>query len=184
VQQIITCYNGDSSYPVLLRHDLVSVLPYLKKKYLKYENYREQTIGDIFTPEQLSQAIRLEANIMESSVFINNKNGTFTRISLPEPAQVSIMYGVNVDDFDGDGNKDILMGGNLFEAKPEVGIYDASYGIMLKGDGKGGFTPLTANQSGINLRGAIRDIISLSGKKNKILLFARNNDSPVILTTN
>jgi len=182
VQQIITCYNGDSSYPVLLRHDLVSVLPYLKKKYLKYENYKEQTIGDIFTPQQLSQAIRLEAMVMESSVFINNKNGTFTRISLPEAAQVSIMYGINVDDFDGDGNMDILMGGNLYEAKPEVGIYDASYGVMLKGDGKGEFTALTANQSGINIRGAVRDIISLSVKKNKMLLFARNNDTPVLLT--
>jgi len=74
------------------------------------------------------------------------------------------------------------MGGNLYEAKPEVGIYDASYGVMLKGDGKGEFTALTANQSGINIRGAVRDIISLSVKKNKMLLFARNNDTPVLLT--
>lgn len=184
VQQIITCYNGDSSYPVLLRHDLVSVLPYLKKKYLKYENYKEQTIGDIFTPGQLSQAIRLEAMVMESSVFINNKNGTFTRNALPGPAQESIMYGINIGDFDDDGNLDILMGGNLYEAKPEVGIYDASYGVMMKGDGKGGFSALTANRSGINIRGPLRDITDLAGKKNKILLFARNNDTPVILTKN
>jgi len=184
VQQIITCYNGDSSYPVLLRHDLVSVLPYLKKKYLKYENYKEQTINDIFTPQQLSQATRLEAMVMESSVFINNKNGSFTRIALPEAAQASIMYGINVDDIDGDGNMDIIMGGNLYEAKPEVGIYDASYGVLLKGDGKGGFNALPPYQSGINIRGAVRDIISLSGKKNRMLLFARNNDTPVILNKN
>ena len=49
VEQVITCYNGDNSYPMALRHDLVRVLPYLKKKYLKYENYKEQGIEDIFT---------------------------------------------------------------------------------------------------------------------------------------
>ena len=61
MQQIVTCYNGDSSYPMLLRHDLVAVLPYLKKKYLRYENYKEQTIEDIFTPEQLANAVKLDA---------------------------------------------------------------------------------------------------------------------------
>ena len=56
VQQIITCYNGDSAYPMLLRHDLVAVLPYLKKKYLKYENYKEQTVEDIFTQGAIKQS--------------------------------------------------------------------------------------------------------------------------------
>ena len=58
IKQIVTCYNGEKSYPMVLRHDLVGVLPYLKKKYLKYESYKEQTIEDIFTPEQLSKAIK------------------------------------------------------------------------------------------------------------------------------
>src|SRR5678815_2865688 len=86
MQQIVTCYNGDSSYPMLLRHDLVGVLPYLKKKYLRYENYKEQTIEDIFSPDQLSKAIKLDAYTMQSSVFINNKNGTsvsYTHLTLP-----------------------------------------------------------------------------------------------------
>jgi hypothetical protein len=61
VEQVICCYNGDSSYPMALRHDLVGVLPYLKKKYLKYESYKEQTITDIFTKAQLAKAIKLEA---------------------------------------------------------------------------------------------------------------------------
>ena len=73
--------------------------------------------------------------------------------SLPTEAQLSPMYGIAADDFDKDGNIDILMGGNFYESKPEVGIYDASYGILLKGDGKGNFTAVPAQQSGINIRG-------------------------------
>ena len=58
-------------------------------------------------------------------------------------AQLSPMYGIAAEDFDKDGNIDILMGGNFYQSKPEVGIYDASYGILLKGDGKGNFTAVT-----------------------------------------
>jgi enediyne biosynthesis protein E4 len=175
VQQIVTCYNGDSSYPMLLRHDLVGVLPYLKKKYLKYENYKEQTIEDIFSKEQLGKAVKSDAYTMQSSVFINNRNGTFTRKALPTAAQLSPMYGIAAEDFDKDGNIDILMGGNFYQSKPEVGIYDASYGIMLKGDGKGGFTALPAQQSGISIRGAVRDMTVIRIGKKKVILVAENN---------
>jgi hypothetical protein len=174
-QQIVTCYNGDSSYPMLLRHDLVSVLPGLKKKYLKYEDYKEQTVEDIFTKEQLSKAVKLDAYTMQSSVFINNKNGTFTGKALPVEAQLSSMYGIVAEDFDKDGNIDILMGGNFYESKPEVGIYDASYGILLKGDGKGNFIALPAQQSGISIRGAVRDMVVIRIGKKKVILIAENN---------
>ena len=173
VQQIVTCYNGDSSYPMLLRHDLVSVLPYLKKKYLKYENYKEQTVQDIFTREQLSKAIKLDAYTMQSSVLINNRNGTFSTRALPQAAQLSPMYGIAAEDFDKDGNIDILMGGNFYQSKPEVGIYDASYGVLLKGDGKGNFTALTAQQSGINIRGAVRDMALIRIGRKKVILVAK-----------
>ena len=180
-QQIVTCYNGDSSYPMLLRHDLVGVLPYLKKKYLKYESYKEQTMEDIFTKEQLSKAVRLDAYTMQSSVFINNKNGTFTRKALPVEAQLSAMYGVVAEDFDKDGNMDIVMGGNFYESKPEVGIYDASYGVLLKGDGKGEFRALPAQSSGINIRGAVRDLTVIKIRKKKVVLAALNNEAVRIL---
>jgi hypothetical protein len=175
-QQIVTCYNGDSSYPILLRHDLVSVLPSLKKKYLRYENYKEQTIQDIVSPQQLSQAVKLDAYMMQSTVFLNNKNGTFTAKALPTQAQLSPMYGIAAEDFDKDGNMDILMGGNFYQSKPEAGIYDASYGLMLKGDGTGNFAAVPSQQSGIHVKGAVRDIITLQTGNRNLILYACNND--------
>jgi hypothetical protein len=176
-EQIITCYNGDSAYPMLLRHDLVSVLPYLKKKYLKYEDYKLQTIKDIFSKEQLDNAIQLNAYCMQSSVFLNNGKGGFIRTALPKEAQLSSMYGVAVSDVDSDGKLDIIMGGNFYQSKPEVGIYDASYGCVLKGDGKGGFSAVQPQQSGIMIKGAVRDILIVKKKGNKeMILWAKNNE--------
>jgi hypothetical protein len=58
-----------------------------------------------------------------------------------------------------------------------VGIYDASYGVLLKGNGKGDFTALPAQQSGINIRGAVRDIKVVKVGKKKITVIAKNKDS-------
>ena len=94
------------------------------------------------------------------------------------------MYGIAVDDFDGDGKKVILVGGNFYQSKPQVGIYDASYGTFLKGDGQGNFTSLPAQQSGINITGAIRDMTLLKVNKNKTVLVASNNEALMIIKQN
>jgi len=152
------------------------VLPYLKKKYLKYESYKEQKIEDVFTKGQLAKTTKLEAKELRSSVIMNNGNGTFSIKALPTEAQFSPVYGIAVGDYDGDGKQDILLGGNFYESKPEVGIYDASYGMLLKGDGKGNFTKVPEKQSGFVLEGAIRDIIMIKNKTNTRVIVARNNN--------
>jgi hypothetical protein len=176
IEQVISCHNGDSSYPMSLRHDLVGVLPYLKKKYLKYEDYKLQTIDDIFTKEQLSRTIKLTAYEMHTSIIVNNKNGTFTLKPLPAEAQFSPVYAINVNDYDGDGNADILMGGNFYQSRPEAGIYDASHGLLLKGNGKGNFIVAPTSRSGFSIKGAVRDIVSLKTKNKSLVLAAKNND--------
>ena len=57
VEQIICTYDGDKSYPLALKHDLTKEIPALEKKYPKYEMFKNQQIADIFTPEQLNNAI-------------------------------------------------------------------------------------------------------------------------------
>jgi len=180
VEQIVTCFNGDSSYPMPLRHDLVGVLPYLKKKYLRYADYKQQTMEDIFTKEQLDKAIKLNAYELRTCVFLNNRKGAFIKKILPTEAQLSPVYGIAVSDFDGDGKQDLLLAGNFYQAKPEVGIYDASYGLLLKGDGKGGFSPLPPARSGFFLKGAVRDLVALHTKHHALIIAARNNDKPAL----
>ncbi|MBS1601147.1 MAG: VCBS repeat-containing protein, partial [Bacteroidetes bacterium] len=158
VEQIICCYNGDKQYPMALRHDLVSTLPYLKKKYLHYEDYKGQTVEDIFTKDQLDKAIKLDAYELQTCVFLSDGKGHYSKRPLPTEAQFSPVYGLEAGDYDHDGKTDLLLGGNFYQSKPETGIYDASYGLFLKGDGKGGFTPLSPQQSGFFVQGAVRDI--------------------------
>jgi hypothetical protein len=181
-EQIITVFNQDKPYPLVLKHDLVMQMPSLKKKYLKYASYKEQTIEEIFSPEQLEKATKLPAYEMATSVLINQGDGKFTVMPLPVEAQFSPTYGISVADFDNDQIPDIVLGGNFYAAKPEVGIYDASHGLFLKGTGKGQFTPVATNKSGLFFSGEIRDL-TLVKVGNKAQLWAiRNDNSPQIFT--
>ncbi len=175
IEQVVTCYNGDKSYPMALRHDLVQVLPYLKKKYLKYEDYKLQQIEDVFTEAQLSKAVKLDAYELRSCVFINDKKGGFIKQALGSEAQLSPMYGIATGDIDGDNKEDIIMGGNFYESKPEAGIYDASYGVILKGDAKGGFKAIKGTESGLHIQGAVRDMTLIKTNSKTLLLIAKNN---------
>jgi enediyne biosynthesis protein E4 len=176
IEHIITCYNHGTSYPLVLRNDLVSQIPSLKKKYLRYQNYKNQTISNIFTEEQLKNAIHLSATDFSTSVFLNNSGKSFKRISLPAEAQLSPVYSIVSEDFDKDGKVDLLLGGNLYRAKPETGIYDASYGLFLKGKGSGSFSPIAPAQSGIFIKGEIRSMLKLRSSGRNLIIVGKNND--------
>lgn len=180
VEQLLCVFNEGTSYPLALRHDLVKQLPGLKKKYLKYEDYKNQTVEDIFTADQRMGMKRFDVYSLETSVLLNNGDGTFQQKALPVEAQLSPTYGILIKDVDGDNNLDILLGGNFYAAKPEVGRYDASYGTLLKGDGKGDFVAVDNEKAGIRFEGEVRDIeeVTMGGKN--FIVVSRNNDTPQV----
>lgn len=177
VEHIVCSYNGARSYPMILRHDLVAQIPSLKKKYLKYETFKDETLEDIFTAEQLKDAVELKVFELRSVVAINDGSGKFSVRALPLEAQFSPLFGIHCADIDGDGHPDLVTGGNLHSVKPEVGRYDGSYGLLLKGDGKGNFAAVSSDASGINITGEVRDILSLKTSTGTLLIVSRNNDT-------
>ncbi|HCU13574.1 MAG TPA: hypothetical protein DGB72_15765, partial [Gemmatimonadetes bacterium] len=83
---------------------------------------------------------------------------------------------------DGDGKTDLLVGGNFYGVIPVLGRYDASYGLLLRGDGKGGFTAVDMAESNLVIDGQVRDMKMLRGPKGeRLIVVARNNDKVMVL---
>lgn len=177
IEQIVCNYNEGKSYPLVLRHDLIKQLPHLKKKYVYYTNYKGQTIEDIFTSEELKNSIVHEVTMLESILLINNGDASFKIKPLPTESQFAPIYAISASDFDKDGVIDLVLGGNLYNVKPEIGSYDASYGQFLKGTGNGDFTVYSMGESGLFLDGEIRDFKIFSHKQNDLLLVSKNNST-------
>lgn len=177
VEQIICTYNGDKSFPVALKDDIVKQIPSLSDKYKKFADYKDATIDDLFPADVLTRSVKLVSRHMESCAMINSGKGSFNLIPLPTEAQFSPVYAISADDFDKDGICDILIGGNQYKAKPETGIYDASYGLFLRGNASGSWQSLMPMQSGIFTKGEIRDLKTMKIGENKYIVVARNNDN-------
>lgn len=179
-EQILSCYNGGTSYPIVLRDDLIKALPYLKGRYLDYKDYARQTVTDIFSPQELAGAVFKQAHFFATALVRNNGDGSFTLMPLPWQAQLAPVYGILAQDLDGDGKPDLLLAGNFDGVKPEIGRMGASYGLMLRGDGKGGFAPVPASQSGFLVPGQARDIQRLRTRRGDHYVVTRNNDRPLV----
>jgi hypothetical protein len=182
IEGITTRYDRQISYPLVLKQDLISQIPSLKKKYLHFRDYKEKTIADIFTEDQLKNALVLHAKDFETSVWMNNGNGTFSKHTLPLEVQFSPVYAILIDDFNKDGNLDILLGGNLYKAKPETGIYGGGHGILVKGNGAGNFQSASAAESGLNIVGEIRSLKKIKNNGRTIVIVGKNNSEMQFLT--
>jgi len=181
-EQIISIYNGEKSYPLALRHDLSMQLPGLKKKYLYYENYKEQQVEDIFDEKQIRTSAKSYVKNTQSSIAWNQGNGTFRLEALPVEAQLAPVFAIEIADVDADGSLDLILGGNFYRSKPEIGIYDASFGLVLRGNKDQHFQALNARESGVLIKGEIRDFAQVEIGEELVYIVSRNNDQIVALT--
>ena len=179
-EQIISCYEGGVSYPLPLRDDLIKALPYLKARYNSYKQYAGQRVTDIFTPAELSDALLKTVYTFATSFVRHNSDGSFTVVPLPDEAQLAPVYGILATDVDHDGKPDLLLGGNFDGFRPDIGAMRSSYGLVLRGDGKGGFTPIPARESGLSITGQIRDIQRVRTAGGDLIVVARNNDRALV----
>jgi hypothetical protein len=159
------------AYPFATKSELTAQIPSLKKQILKYEDYGSKTYEMLFTPEQRSKALKYETDYLQSAILWNN-NGNAELQALPLEAQLSPAFGIVVDDLDGDGKKDIWLGGNFYELKPQAGRHNASKGVLLRQNENRAFKYVTPERAGIKLTGEVRDALVI----NKELVVARNND--------
>jgi len=179
-QQIISYYNNGKPYPLTLRDDLIRSLGYLKDRYTDYKQYAKQTIGEVFPPEDLNDALVKNAYTFATTLARNNGDGSFTMVPLPAEAQIAPIYGLLAADLDGDGKADLLMAGNFDGVQPEIGKMSAGYGAYLRGDGKGHFTAVREIESGFLVPGQARDIQAVRTRKGRIYIVSRNNDRPLV----
>jgi hypothetical protein len=184
VEQIVSSYTNGTSYPMALRDDLLTVLPFLEERYPTFESYARQTVTDIFTPGELADAVVKQVYTVATSLARNNGDGSFTLVPLPLEAQLAPVYGILAAELDGDGALDLLLAGNFDGVKPEIGRMSASYGLFLRGDGGGRFTPVRTVESGFSVPGQARDIQQIATRQGDLYVVTRNNDRPLIFRAN
>ena len=175
-EQIISRFIGGKSLPLTLRHDLVSQMPFLKKRFLKYDSYYGLAVTDIFPADQLAAGFQYEAAELRVGWFRNDGSGAFTFEAFGPEAQTAPVLATQNFVLPGRGPA-VLFGGNLDMVKPEAGAYDASDGGVVY-FGERGLEYLPSRNLGIELEGEVRAIHTITIRGDRWLIVARNNASP------
>jgi len=170
IDPILSFYIQGKSYPYVTRDEMLDQMSIMRTRFQDYKSYAEATLTDIFTKEELEGASHLKSNFLKTAYFESNAAGKLKEKQLPLEVQSSPVYTVTAYDFDQDGKKDLLFCGNSNRARLRFGKYDANYGVLLKGDGKGNFNYVTQNKSGFALKGDVRSVLPIGNT----LLFGIN----------
>ncbi len=181
-QLIEAQYEDGKLYPARGRSKLAYAFPWLPKKFPTYAAYSNATVEDIFGADHLAKVRKLAATELASGIFLNHGKAGFEFQPLPRLAQIAPINVIIARDLDGDGKLDLFVAGNNFGPEPNTGRFDGSLGVLLKGDGKGGFTALSPAQAGIAIPGEVRGAaaVLLDGSKSPSLVVARR-EGPVLL---
>jgi hypothetical protein len=184
IEQVISTYNDDQRYPMALRHNLIEEIPSLESKFPTFESFAGKTIDDIFTKQQLDEAHHSEVTQLASIVAWKESSGDYSVEKLPFKAQLAPMYGIYTNDINGSGENEIVLGGNLLSVKPDVGRYDASYGVVLSKE-QDSYKSWSKKKGGFKVSGEVRSIKELKlNNGNKVLIVARNDNNPKVFQIN
>ncbi|MCF0057440.1 VCBS repeat-containing protein [Dyadobacter sp. CY356] len=174
---VIFRYTGENLYPIHPRDEMTSQMNFLKKRFVYYGDYAKAEIKDIFSKDELKNAIQLSCEEMRSVFLENLGNGKFRIKALPITAQLGPIYGILAGDYNQDGHPDLLLTGNSYAPESISGRLDAFNGLLLQGNGKGNFLPISPANSGFLVEGDGKGLAELSlNNGRKLILAAQNND--------
>ena len=170
--------NGSYTlFPALDRNQLAEEVPAVKKKYLLHADYAKVSMEQLKNDFGKDGWSELKCETTQSIWIENLGNGKFKTHALPLEAQFAPINSIVANDIDSDGNTDLIIAGNEYQTVASTGRYDASYGLVMKGNGRGDFTPFNIMQSGFIIDGDIKDLKMITMKNNSKLLLAAPNDS-------
>ncbi|MCE2771386.1 MAG: FG-GAP-like repeat-containing protein [Saprospiraceae bacterium] len=181
---LITYQSKKGIFPIHSRDELIKQIPSLKKKFVKHEDFAGKTISQILGAEMIRKSNRLEVTLFSSISLENIGNLNFNIKKLPKEAQFTPIYSILATDINGDNLPDLITGGNNEETAPYFGTYDAGRGLVLLGKGDANFSPLSAEKSGINISGQIRDIKKLNLQRTMHLIIGLNDDKALLYKLN
>ena len=175
---VLSAYIDGKSYPVASRDLLIDQMVAMKGRFARYSDYANATLDQTLSKVERDSAYTAQSVTFASGYLENLGAGKFALRPLPLMAQIAPIFGMLANDYDGDGNLDVLLAGNSHARETQSGWDVASIGAVLLGDGKGRFRYVNGAASGFFVHGNAKGIADLVlDEKRSLVLVSQNDDS-------
>ncbi|MEM9674919.1 MAG: VCBS repeat-containing protein [Bacteroidota bacterium] len=172
---VLAYYNFGVQYPLRGRSCSSQQVPMIKDKFKSYELFAAADLVDVYEEDNLEESLNYEATTFASAYLENDGNGSFKFHALPNEAQFSSVNDIVTADYNQDQYLDIILAGNLYGAEIETARNDAGIGLVMLGNGKGQFIPLTPAESGFFVPSDAKSLEVVKGNQGTQILVGINN---------
>lgn len=171
---VLSYYEHGEVFPVRGKDCSTQQIPDIGKQFGSYEKFGDSNLLEVYG-ESLKEALNLQSKTFASAYVENLGNGSYKITPLPNLAQVSSINNILVNDYNGDGHKDLLVSGNLYSSEIETPRNDAGTGLLLNGDGNGRFTPISIQSSGFFAPHDAKDMKTINVQGKDVILVGNNS---------
>jgi len=158
-------------------------MPFISEKFPTYNEFANSTLEDIYG-DKIHTAYQREANQFKSMALLNNGNGSFNKIELPNIVQTIPVLSIDKLDYNNDGYEDLVVAGNIYDTEVETPRLDNPYALILQSNKKNGYIPILPKNSGLYINGDVKSVISIKKEQETILVFGENNGPAEIFKMN
>ena len=174
---VLTQELKGTEYPLFGMVPLGREIYQLASQFPTYGSFADASVRQLFSPAQLQRAVHYQTDTFASVYLHNDGGGTFSASALPNLAQIAPIKSIIARDVDGDGNIDLIVAGNLYDAEPNTPRADAGNGLWLKGDGHGHFKPVPPSESGFLAPLNVAGLALIKTPTGNAVLIANTGDS-------
>jgi enediyne biosynthesis protein E4 len=139
--------DGEVDFPLEPLPRLALAMPDVRDRFATFADFSNASIDQVLGTNAAT-AMRIGATTYNHSVLLN-RGDRFEVRPLPALAQAAPAFGIVVTDFDGDGREDLFLAQNYSPTSIELPRFNAGQGLLLLGDGTGGFRGMSVRESGI-----------------------------------
>jgi hypothetical protein len=168
-------YNG-IFVPVRGKECSTQQMPFIAQKMPSFNQFANSNLEDIYG-DKIHTAYQREANQFKSIVLLNEGNGTFKKMELPNMAQTMPILDGDTYDFNNDGFEDIVVVGNIYNTEVETPRLDNAYALVLLSNKKDGYSIIGPEKTGLYINGNAKSvkIIEQSNSGKVFMIIATNN---------
>jgi hypothetical protein len=140
---------------------------------MTFSEYAVKSVYELLPDDIVKNSIKSEINISESIVAYNQGNNKYKIEKLPKEIQFTCVNTILITDLNGDNFKDLILGENNFNFKPQFGRLDAGFAHLVMGSDSGFMKPEPIGTSG---EGEVRSIKEITIKNQKYIILGINDE--------